>query len=206
MIKVKKIWTVRYILDRIQQLIWMKINKNAPWWTRYAIKEIENTITNNMKILEFGGGRSTSWLANRAKNVTCIETDSKWIDFIVNDLRVKGLDNVKILQASSQTRARYQKVFNLINIQEFDLIIIDGKFRDTTALKVLQEASDNAIIMIDDVHLYLPCEMRNVGASSTNYQSKIWLEFDRVLQRRTVQKSKLKWFTDGIMSDLIIRL
>ena len=53
-------------------------NPSEPWYTRGAINFLDKTLAPSMKVLEFGGGASTCWFANRVSHVTCIESDPFW--------------------------------------------------------------------------------------------------------------------------------
>ena len=54
----------------------------VPWWTWGAIKYLEHRIPHDARVLEWGAGYSTVWLASRAASVVSIEHDAAWADWV----------------------------------------------------------------------------------------------------------------------------
>jgi predicted O-methyltransferase YrrM len=70
-----KHWTPRYIFNRINLYYFEKKNPDLPWLTSESISLIDNLIKKSDKMIEFGSGRSTAWLAQRVDELTSVETD-----------------------------------------------------------------------------------------------------------------------------------
>ena len=49
-----------------------------PWLSDEATQYLENLLTPDMEVLEFGAGGSTLWFASRVKHVTSFEHDPDW--------------------------------------------------------------------------------------------------------------------------------
>jgi len=62
---------------------------NEPWYTRQAINFLEKTLAPSMRVLEFGGGASTCWYADRVAHVVCIENDPLWRVMIESNTKHK---------------------------------------------------------------------------------------------------------------------
>jgi hypothetical protein len=53
-----------------------------PWWTYPAIYWLDRVLDGSERVLEYGAGHSTLWLAGRAATVTSIEHDERWAERI----------------------------------------------------------------------------------------------------------------------------
>lgn len=57
-----------------------------PWYTRSAISFLEGYVKSDMSVLEYGGGSSTVWWANRVKKLVTVERDPLWRMMIEENL------------------------------------------------------------------------------------------------------------------------
>lgn len=149
----------------------------VPWLTYPCIAYLETLDLTDKKILEFGGGASTVYFAERSKQVWTIETDPNYsrvlrhldltnvevIDFQSHDplthtdLGVE-IERVALLDAQYTTRGEIETVgasISLINqlISRADLILIDGGPRHLYSKLVSQSAKDSAIVVIDNTDM-----------------------------------------------------
>lgn len=53
-----------------------------PWWPYPAVNAIEAVLEPDWRVLEFGSGRSTLWLADRCAAVVSIESSPVWAAFV----------------------------------------------------------------------------------------------------------------------------
>jgi len=60
------------------------IKKRMPWLAKGAVDWLENNLTKDFKILEFGSGGSTLFFAERCKEVITIENNKKFYDLILD--------------------------------------------------------------------------------------------------------------------------
>lgn len=86
--------------------------KPLPWLAPEVIAELEKRLTKDMTVIEFGGGGSTLWLAERVKQVITYENDPDWYQVI----KSKSPPNVDINNLS---------VWN--EEHTCDVLIIDGE-------------------------------------------------------------------------------
>ena len=81
-------------------------------------------------MLEFGGGQSTLYWAERAKEVITLEDNKEWYE----SLKQKIPGNVKLFLVSNESREKcVEDVMNILttlNISHFDIVVIDGLFRE----------------------------------------------------------------------------
>src|SRR5438874_4881676 len=65
-----------------------------PWMPYRAARALNRIITREMRVLEFGSGGSTVWLARRAGSVHSIEHEIAWYEQMSDQLRKHRLTNV----------------------------------------------------------------------------------------------------------------
>ncbi len=97
----------------------------TPWLSSEAISELEKIIQPDFEVIEFGGGGSTLWFAERVKQVYCYETNLDWFNAISNS----GTSNVSM---------RFS-VFPLPDMDaRKDLLLIDGEPVEHRAVWLLE--------------------------------------------------------------------
>jgi hypothetical protein len=115
-----------------------------PWYTYPAIDFLSTVDFTSQSVLEFGGGHSTLWWAERASYVFSLENNPDWFDYI--SLRVKEKSNVECLLCEDLVEYAKKPEGNL-----FDLVIIDGGvYRDLCAKTALTVVKDKGAIILDD--------------------------------------------------------
>jgi hypothetical protein len=118
--------------------------KPIPWFTYSAIDFLIERMNENLRILEFGSGNSTLFFAERTKMVFSIEHDESWYQKIL----LKKPQNVKMYKTSSLSINDY--ILPLGEKTEFDLIIVDGLFRNQCINNSLNFLSESGVIVLDD--------------------------------------------------------
>jgi hypothetical protein len=126
----------------LRQLGWFKsfhrrkvidnIGNPIPWWTYSFIDFIEDRLTNEMRILEFGCGGSTIFLYNRVGQVISFEDNADWA-----------------AKTSEQIQSGFSKIFYIDNISDFSSYSnkIEGKFD---------------ILIIDNLGNRMDCAINNI--------------------------------------------
>ena len=116
---------------------------DVPWWTFKAADEVAEFLAKrpDARVLEWGSGASTLWLARRAAQVTAIEHDPGWD----SDIAALAPANVRVLvqepePTSTPTVPSAKPGFEGLDFSRyvsrihdvagpFDLIVIDGRAR-----------------------------------------------------------------------------
>lgn len=121
-----------------------------PWWQESSIRRADNLIKDDWTILEFGSGRSTIWLAQRAAYVISIEHDVKWFDQVKGWARQMNLlPKIDLRLWPAPYHLQSYKLKHLGN--QFDMIIVDGaKPRPHNAQTVYNLLKDGGIFVVDD--------------------------------------------------------
>jgi predicted O-methyltransferase YrrM len=157
-----KRFSLKYLKYKCNLLMFRAFNKNAPWWNKDAIKIAKNLLRPGDDVLEFGCGRSTVWLAERCNHIISIEHDKGWYTRIDTEIKKRNISNtvclkyLPILDNKPNDEQPYLDPLQIQNKSGYDVVLIDGKLRGFTALNALPILKKNGILIIDDVHRYLP--------------------------------------------------
>lgn len=129
--------------------------ETKPWFTQEAIKFLENLIqiNPNIKVLEFGSGNSTIWLAKKGVNLISIEHDKTWYETVKKSLKDNNL-NIDLRFIGGQ----YYTVCSEFEDNYFDLIIVDGQNRVKCIEECYKKLKPGGVLLLDDAERerYLP--------------------------------------------------
>ena len=96
-----------------------------PWLGFSGIARLESLLSKTSSVLEFGSGSSTEWLARRCGRLLSIETSESWYARVREVVR--DLDHVELQLLSAE-----DQLPSLAETKErFDLVLVDGMWRDT---------------------------------------------------------------------------
>ncbi|MCG3268811.1 class I SAM-dependent methyltransferase [Yoonia sp. I 8.24] len=143
------------------------IHLELPWWTFDAIEAVDEILAArpDARVLEWGSGASTLWLAARAKQVTSIEHDLDWAREV--QLRLDASPNgskVALHHVGSQTKGNIGSNKRGFDGQffddyvaaigdvsgDFDLIVIDGRAREACLTAAISRLAPGGVILLDD--------------------------------------------------------
>ncbi len=155
------------------------LSDECPWISFSAIDFLENIITKDMNVYEYGSGGSTLFFARRAHTVISTEHDRNWYGKVHDDINNKGLLNcevrlfepVKILSASSQDAGdpdsyssggkeydgmsfkNYASSIDSYPDAHFDIIFIDGRSRPSCFKHALRKVKEKGFIVLDNAEI-----------------------------------------------------
>ncbi|AWH73730.1 hypothetical protein DCS32_06025 [Dokdonia sp. Dokd-P16] len=200
-----KIWTPRYAKNRISLYIYEQFNKDKPWIAPTAIQWLDEHLNKNMMGVEFGSGRSTVWYAKRLKSLISIEDHQDWFKQVNDDLKNSDIDNISYLFKpsimDSEGNIPYIELMDSIEESSVDIIVVDGKHRDTLALKAIDKLASGGYLLLDDAERYIPLKT-HAPYNYLNQQSEqlpTWKEFSNV----TKQWKQLQ-FSSGVSDTVIL--
>lgn len=131
-----------------------KDGKPLPWYTFPIIDFLKFRDYKEKTVLEFGGGQSTLWWAKRAKKVVTLEGDHDWYEKIKN----KMPDNVDLHFVSMvdiETNVlQVKEVLKSKLINHYNVIVIDGLFREEMIDIACNLMADDGIIVCDNAESY----------------------------------------------------
>lgn len=143
---------------------------DVPWWTFEAADEVAAFLRDrpDARVLEWGSGASTVWLAQRAGTVVSIEHDPAWAARTARALAARDAANVR-LRVVEPTRLvppggvpsakpgfagldfeRYADAVDDVS-GELDLVVIDGRAREACLVRAIDRLADDGLIVFDNV-------------------------------------------------------
>lgn len=124
-------------------LFWSSIDNSGnplPWFSYPAIDYLVSTNLRNKTVFEYGSGNSTIFFHRKAKSIQSVEDDPKWYRKIVKECPSVQLVNDK---------DNYIRAIK----GSFDIIIIDGSYRDMCAKEALKHLKRGGFIIADDTNI-----------------------------------------------------
>ncbi|HCY74985.1 MAG TPA: FkbM family methyltransferase [Ignavibacteriales bacterium] len=124
------------------------IDKNRrpiPWFSYPFIDFLTPRLAKDLVLFEFGSGSSTSFFAERVKQVISIEHNKEWFE-IVNKTKP---NNAKLILTDSDSIDDYLNYLNNLK-EKVDVVIVDGLHRNECLTYALEKLSENGVIVLDD--------------------------------------------------------
>jgi Methyltransferase domain len=122
------------------------LRPELPWWPFVAIHAVKRCITPEAKVIEFGSGMSTVWLARRAGYVVSIEDRLEWYEKVKKFLAHHNLQNVDYRLRAG---LRYYDLSEWSG-PTFDLAIVDGSHRWRCIEAVLPLLKEKGCLYLDN--------------------------------------------------------
>jgi hypothetical protein len=195
-----KHWTLEYLWSRLQDKLHRRLHPDEPWLTPAVVQTLDNHLTKQMSGLEFGSGRSTAWFASRLGRLTSIEHSVKWFVKVNNLLKKTNIQNVIMILRDNSPDNSYADTINQFRDESLNFVLVDGIDRAKCALFSLPKLMPGGILVIDDVHRYLPSESRAPLARkiSDGPVDQEWQEFlNQVLDWEYI------WSSNGVKDTVI---
>lgn len=146
----------------------MKVS-NTPWMPQEEIEWLDKFLNKEMIVFEYGSGGSTLYVARKAKEIVSVEYQLQWYLSVKVALIKNRLRNCKLIlarptrvnslgrdYASSDPVLKgfsFQKFVTAIDEhprESFDLVIVDGRARNTCILHALPKVKKGGFIFLDD--------------------------------------------------------
>lgn len=154
-------WLSIYDLDDLIAL-------DVPWWTFEAADAVEGFLRSRprARVLEWGSGASTVWLARRAGSVVTVEHDPAWAERTTRALAAHGATNV-LLRVVEPRRGpggvrSGKRGFEGLDFTAYadavddldgdlDLMVIDGRAREACLERALERLAEGGWVVFDNV-------------------------------------------------------
>jgi precorrin-6B methylase 2 len=121
-------------------------NKAIPWFTYPAVSLFESRTKPEWRILEFGAGMGTIWWSEAVNHVVSLEHDAEWLEYISKNCAAE------VLKTSAASSTDY--IDPALNTGHYDVIIVDGLFREECLSVAPGMLTDNGIIILDDAQRF----------------------------------------------------
>lgn len=140
-----------------------KSGNPIPWFSYPSIDFIKSRLNKNMIVFEYGYGGSSQWFAEKVLKIYSVEHNKEWIE-IMNPFKKDNMsvalceipENCKHLDydtlAFFNDSNKYTKDVEVHN-EKFDIIIIDGIFRNICTEKSISFLKDDGIFILDNTDL-----------------------------------------------------
>ena len=114
-----------------------------PWYTYPAIDFLDSVVNSDWSVFEWGCGNSTLWWAARVERVISVEDDQQWYQ----DVKSIIPENVTI---SLYREPAYHDCILEYPDQFFDAIVVDGSYRNESAINAVSKIKHGGIIVFDN--------------------------------------------------------
>ena len=133
-----------------------------PWYTYPCIEFLKRRSFSGRSVLEFGAGQSTFWWASVADSVLSFETDATWFHEILFSAPSNvALHHVPILHpkdyfsGARELESRVRELLTTLNVPRyFDVIVIDGEYRDEMIPIAVSVLAPGGAIICDNSDSY----------------------------------------------------
>ncbi|MBI2632906.1 MAG: hypothetical protein HYW78_00760 [Parcubacteria group bacterium] len=121
-----------------------------PWYTYPIIDFLRTRTFSDKIILEFGGGQSTLWWAQRSKKIITFEDNKEWYTTLKKIIP----SNTDLFLVSNESPEKcvsgVENILKTLDVPRFDIIIIDGLYRREMVDIACQVVSRNGAIICDN--------------------------------------------------------
>jgi len=114
-----------------------------PWMNYGMIAFLEQRLTREMSLFEYGSGFSTRFYAAHVAKVTSVEHDEDWYRLVQKDCPA----NVELLYQALD--ADYPRRVNQTG-EKYDVVIVDGRERAQCAINAVDALRADGVILLDD--------------------------------------------------------
>ena len=195
-----KHWSPDYLWRRLKDKLHQRLHPEEPWLTPAVVQTLDKHLTSDMCGLEFGSGRSTVWFARRLGRLTSVEHSSEWFDNVSRHLKKAGLENVNHLLRKNSPENDYAQAASQTGEESLDFVLVDGIDRAKCALISLTKLKPGGILVIDDIHRYLPSESRAPLARKV-IDGAVDLDWQEFLNK--VMDWEYIWSSNGVKDTVI---
>lgn len=182
-------WGLPYARDRVRLLFFSLAHPHAPWLTPDAVRFLDGWLKPTHRGIEWGAGRSTLWFSRRVDCLISIEHDPAWYDRIHRMLLAQPQNNVQLMLLSKDS-SEYVRIARGLPDNSVDFALVDGvsDLRDLCAVEVLPKIKPAGLLIVDDVHRYLPSSSRSPHALPPGEAaySPVWERFSHAVAGWTV--------------------
>lgn len=99
----------------------MPVLNAEPWWVPESIPFADDLIQSAWRVLEFGSGGSTIWIADRCDQIISVDDSPIWAS------RVNAMKRGNV---SMKLRPRpYHGICQRLRKESFDMVVVDGRDR-----------------------------------------------------------------------------
>jgi hypothetical protein len=118
-----------------------------PWMNYHVIQFLEERLTSDLSLFEFGSGNSTNFYAALVKDVISVEIDKQWYDHVKKTMP----SNVSLILFDPGSGESYCEIAGRQD-HKFDAIVVDAQDRVECLMQAPAALTDRGVIILDDSH------------------------------------------------------
>lgn len=148
----------------------------SAWLNYEALDLLDQTLTHEHRVFEYGGGGSTLFFCKRAGFVATVEHDKEWFEILQKNIRTKGYTNWQGVHippvtvsdgkhidpanpadfgsASPEFGAHqfkaYAKAITSYPVNSFDVVLVDGRARPSCIQESMPYLKSGGLLIIDN--------------------------------------------------------
>ena len=143
-----------YLLSSFRMAAVSKDGSPIPWYTYPSIDFLKYRNFKDKVVLEFGGGQSSLWWADRAKQVVTLEGDDEWYAKIRRSIPGNVDLHLVTMESREANISAVMRTLDSAGYSRYDVIVIDGLYRDEMIEVALGRMSEDGIIICDNAEGY----------------------------------------------------
>lgn len=135
----------RAVISGIRRVVFKSL-PSQPWISYDGQAILSKHLNAKSRVLEFGSGTSTAWYADRCGFLLSHEDSSEWFDLIGKKLG----NRQNVFRKLCLSFEDYVCVSDEHRSSPFDLIMVDGRYRDECVAAAFQLLSRTGILYLDN--------------------------------------------------------
>lgn len=159
----------RAVRDRWRVRALARAAEPPPWITTDALDLLDAQLRPHHRVVEWGSGGTTAWLARRVAHVTSVEGARPWHDTLRARLDAQQVTNVDLHLVDSdelgyetpEHEAAYAGAATHLAPGSLDVAFVDGEYRDTCTQRAVELLRPGGLLVLDNAETYLPSDSRS---------------------------------------------
>jgi hypothetical protein len=168
----KKLWKYFFIWKRLVNS--NSVKSKLPWISFPVIDFLKENLTAESKVFEFGGGGSTLFFLDRAKEVVTVEHNKEWFDIIESHIQNKtswtpifvepekcsDFDSTQFSNPDAyyssdkdyvnKSFKNYASSIDTFSDNYFDVVLVDGRVRPSCMKHSISKVKKNGYLILDN--------------------------------------------------------
>jgi len=153
-----------YLWRYLVQQAFQRQHPEAPVIVANAVIALDTWLRPTDRGLEWGSGRSTTWLARRVAHLVSVEHNPAWHARIRAAIEARGMAakvDYRLIEAPTDQMAEppghaYAAVADEIEDETLEFILVDGQMRLRCTQKALAKLKPGGLLVLDGANRYLP--------------------------------------------------
>jgi hypothetical protein len=153
-----------YLWRYLVREAFLRQHPEVPVMVANAVLILDSWLKPTDRGLEWGSGRSTTWLASRVGHLVTVEHDPGWHARVARDLQSRGLAtkvDYRLVEAPYDQLAEpadhpYAAIAEEIEDGTLDFAVVDGQMRLRCVEKAPTKLKSGGLLVLDGANRYLP--------------------------------------------------